>query len=72
MTTWVRAAFVLAALYMAVRAYLEFRGGVIRIRDTEDPTIIISRKDRPLAFWTFVIFFYSVLIGMTTAVAFSS
>jgi hypothetical protein len=72
MTGWLRAAFVLVALYTAVRAFIEMRGGVIRIRDTEEPSIIISRHERPLAFWGFVAFFYSVLIGMTAAVAFSS
>jgi hypothetical protein len=72
MMWWVRAAFVLVALYIAVRAFLEFRGGVIHIRDTEEPTILIPRHERPVAYWAFVILFYSILAGMTAAVAFSS
>jgi hypothetical protein len=66
---WVRSAAILVILYIAVRAFLGFRGGVLRIRDTDEPILAISRRDRPVAFWGFVAFFYTVLVGMVALAA---
>jgi hypothetical protein len=54
---------------VGVRGFLEFRGGVLHIWDTEKPEIVITRSDRPVAYWSFVAFFYSILIGMIIAAA---
>jgi len=57
------------AAYVGFRAFKQFRTGTLRISNFSAPSTVISREERPLAFWCFVVFFYAVLIVIVAMVA---
>ena len=46
-----------------------FQSGSIAVFDTGGPISLIKRHERPLAFWSFVALFYSVLLAIAVAAA---
>ena len=71
--TALRGAFILMVVYIAFRVARDIRNGVLFIEEDE-PRWILKRREQPVAFWSFVVFFYIVLavIGGATAFAPSS
>ena len=64
----VRGAFILLAIYAAVRLFLEIHGGSVRVGEGETPSLLVS-SERPFAFWSLVTFFYLILAAMIASAA---
>jgi hypothetical protein len=60
---------VVAILFLGWRAFRMFQSGSIAVFDTGGPISLIKRHERPLAFWSFVALFYSVLLAIAVAAA---
>jgi hypothetical protein len=65
----VKVGFIVVLLLAAWRAARVFQTGRIKIFDTDGPALVIARQDRPLAYWSFIVFFYAVLTLMALSVA---
>ncbi|MDF0487252.1 hypothetical protein PX554_03845 [Sphingomonas sp. H39-1-10] len=63
-----RIAIAIALLWAAWRAYRMFQTGSIRVYDADEPVLLLARQERPLAYWSFVIFFYAVLFVIAVSV----
>lgn len=63
-----RIIIVLLVLYGAVHLFIQARSGVLKVGDSDQDLMLISREDRPQAFWFTLAFSYLVL-GIMLAVA---
>lgn len=54
----------LALLVVGWRAFQMFRTGTIKTFDTDGPVVLITRQDKPFAYWTFIVSFYMVLVAV--------
>jgi hypothetical protein len=66
-----RGIFILWCLYVGYRGYREFGAGVLRISNFKVPPRLILRSERPAAYWAFIVFFYSIMLGLISLAAFA-
>jgi hypothetical protein len=62
-----RTGFIVLVVYGAFCVWREARTGTMRIKDTDEPTILLSRYERPFAFWGFLVLFSAVLAALLAA-----
>lgn len=60
---------ILALLIVGWRAFQMFRTGTIKAFDTDGPVLFITRRDKPLVYWSFIVCFYMVLITVAAGAA---
>jgi hypothetical protein len=60
----IRGIAILAALSCAVWGGYRFRNGAIFIQDIDEPGRRLTRTDQPIAFWSFVTFWYFVNLAI--------
>jgi len=68
----IRGIGLLIALSAAYQGGRHFLSASILIKDTEDPGVWLSRRDRPVAFWTFAIFWYAIVFAVGYASIFGA
>jgi hypothetical protein len=68
----IRGIGILMAICAAYQGGRQFLSGSILIKDTEDPRIWLKRRDRPVAFWTFVLFWYAIVFAVGYAAIFGA
>lgn len=51
-------------LWAGLRAYRMFQTGHIEAFDTDGPFLVFARRERPFAYWSFVVLFYAVLLAI--------
>lgn len=66
----VRITAVIGALLAAVAGGRLFLTGAILIRDTDEPGFRLRRRNNPFVFWSFVVFFYVIVLGAAGAAIF--
>ena len=66
-----RAAFIFWCLYVGYRGFRSFGSGVLRISNFKASPKLISRNERPAAYWTCVAFFYAILLALIAFAAFA-
>jgi len=67
--TAARAGLIISVGVAAIWALRQIVRGEVLVRDQDDPGILISRKERPVVFWSFFAFFYAVLIAVAGTAA---
>ena len=69
MTSPARIALIIFAVVASIYLFRQMLRSEVLVKDQDDPGILLRRRERPVAFWSFFAFSYLILIGMAAMAA---
>lgn len=64
----IKIAFIVALVVAGWCGFRMFQTESIEVFDTDGPVLVISRRARPLTYWSLIVAFYAALIAITAGV----
>jgi hypothetical protein len=63
----IKIGFIIALLWAGWCGFRMFQTDSIKVFDTDGPVFVISRRARPLAYWSLIAAFYAALIAIAAS-----